>query len=239
MVEKNKYYYTGIFVICSILILILFLSFSGLFKKFEKSLYAESYFQGSIAGLSVGSPVKLNGVPIGKVTNIQFIPAAYPKLQQKWKDSQAFASIVVFMEIKADDIPGPNDQKGFDKMVKSLVLKGLQAQISPDGLTGNSYISLNFDSSSNHQGGIIISWKPRYAYIPSVQSSLEYFSDSIESISDTLKKVNFVKLTNEIEQAVTSLKKMSNNLNDLIGEIKLNPSMLIFTQPPKPIYQER
>ncbi|MEM9243459.1 MAG: MlaD family protein, partial [Pseudomonadota bacterium] len=152
MIDQNrKYYYTGLFVILAVIILILFLVISDSIRNPNKTLYIESYFKGSVEGLSVGSPVKFNGVPIGRVTKIQFINSAYPALTKNMNNFNNFAYIYVLMAINSDNIPGPNNQLNFDTTVKNLVRQGLQVQISPDGLTGDSFISMSFQSKRNLQ----------------------------------------------------------------------------------------
>ena len=188
-------------------------------------------------GLSVGSPVKFHGVVVGKVTKIQFVDSVYPEAAKRWGTSKEFAHIYVLMAINPDNIPGPDKQLGFNNVVKHLVKQGLQVQISPSGLTGDSYISMGFYSPEDVQP-IPVSWQSKYAYVPSVKSSLEYFSDSVKSISEALQQIDFVKLSDQMGQALASFNKMAQSINSFVNQIRLDPSMLLFTKPPKPIYQE-
>ena len=60
----------GAFVIGGIAIFIAALAVLGSGKFFDKSLHFIAYFEGSVKGLSVGSPVRFRGAQIGTVTDI-------------------------------------------------------------------------------------------------------------------------------------------------------------------------
>ncbi len=77
MGKKPSYFKIGLFVILSgALILAAAVVFgSGLFG--QEKLYFETYFDESVTGLTVGSPVELRGVRIGQVEKIAFISDEY------------------------------------------------------------------------------------------------------------------------------------------------------------------
>ena len=60
----------GIFTLCGLAILVGALLAFGARTYFEPTSMFETYIEGDVTGLSVGSPVELRGVNVGKVTRI-------------------------------------------------------------------------------------------------------------------------------------------------------------------------
>ena len=71
------YFKIGIFVILSTLCAIVSILFFGAAKYLKPSLYIESYFNESVQGLEVGSPVKYSGITIGHVSKIAMLSNIY------------------------------------------------------------------------------------------------------------------------------------------------------------------
>ena len=70
MKKEIRYFKVGLFVIASTALLIVAILFFGAAKYLEPKIYVESYFNESIQGLEVGSPVKYRGITIGHVSNL-------------------------------------------------------------------------------------------------------------------------------------------------------------------------
>ena len=72
MGTKPNYFKIGIFVIVAVILILAAVAIwgSGLFA--EEKVYFETYFDESISGLSVGAPVEIRGVQIGRVERITF-----------------------------------------------------------------------------------------------------------------------------------------------------------------------
>jgi paraquat-inducible protein B len=140
--------------------------------------------------------------------------------------------------------------------VEKAVKEGLRVKLVLQDLSGNAFLELNFTNPKNNPI-LPISWKPKYAYIPSTKSSLTRFSDSVEKLLDNLKKADFAKMTKSLnELAITTNKTMthvnkivagsqasmvrtadnmavvSENLRGLTNQLKENPSSILFDKPP-------
>ena len=69
---EARYFKIGVFVLSSLAIGIVFLvAFAGGGKG--PALMFETYIEESVQGLEVGSPVRIQGVPIGRVESIGFV----------------------------------------------------------------------------------------------------------------------------------------------------------------------
>ena len=71
MSAQANYYKIGLFVVIAIVLTIGFVVVLGAGSLFQKTIIVETYINGSVQGLTVGSPVKFRGVPIGKVKGNQ------------------------------------------------------------------------------------------------------------------------------------------------------------------------
>src|ERR1700741_3911472 len=74
MTEENRYRRLGVFVFAALVLLFGILFLLGGRSLFQPTYTFETYFNDSVAGLEVGSPVRYRGVPLGQVTEI--LPAS-------------------------------------------------------------------------------------------------------------------------------------------------------------------
>ena len=77
MSKKTNFYKIGLFVISGMTFLVLLIIILGARSMFEKKYVVETYFDESVQGLDIGSPVKFRGVAIGNVTEITFVQDKY------------------------------------------------------------------------------------------------------------------------------------------------------------------
>ena len=73
MVQKANPKLIGIFILAAFFIFIATFLLINQDRFFSRSIKYVMYFQGSIKGLNVGSPVVFNGVPIGRVIGISLV----------------------------------------------------------------------------------------------------------------------------------------------------------------------
>ena len=85
MSSQASYFRIGIFVISAVIVLIACIIFFGAADLFKEEVMMETYIDGSVQGLSVGSPVKHRGVKIGTVKEITFLGFEY-NLEQTEED---------------------------------------------------------------------------------------------------------------------------------------------------------
>lgn len=97
----------------------------------------ETYFRESVQGLEVGAAVKLRGVTLGQVTEIALISADYLDVLPDDVTDRAYRMVVVRMTVdpsKAGRLP----------KLDQLAQSGLRARVASQGITGLSYIELDF-----------------------------------------------------------------------------------------------
>ena len=126
-------------------ILAAFFIFTAVFLMINRSrLFSHSikyvlYFQGSIKGLNVGSPVVFNGVPIGRVISISLIT-----------DVQTFEiQTPVYIETNQNSFIVTNthgrSKSDVKKFTDNMIAKGLRAKLENQSLlTGQMIVAMGF-----------------------------------------------------------------------------------------------
>ncbi|MCF7689635.1 MAG: MlaD family protein [Cephaloticoccus sp.] len=203
----------GAFVIGAFALgMIALLSFGSL-SLFSKPQRFIVNFNESIHGLDLGSPVKLRGVRVGRVVdlNVQFDEAA--------KKSVVRVICEFNRNIITDGNGGMVDITSRE-VLQGLVDKGLRAQLGVIGLaTGLLFVELDFMDpvaypDTHHTTDI------RYATVPSVLSTISEFQASISEILADMKHINFTSLADEFHGLMVDTRQQVNALEvkDLITQ---------------------
>lgn len=187
----------GLFVLGAFALgVIALLSFGGL-SLFSKPHRFMVYFDESVHGLDLGSPVKLRGVRVGRVVDLAI-----------YYDDQANRSVVaVTCELNRNvvtdargtelKITGPRD-------IKTMVDRGLRAQLGVLGLaTGLLFVELNFFDPAEYPPQEL-SEQPKLVVIPYVPSAISEFQASFSEILADLKKVDFAGLSKDVKTLLTT-----------------------------------
>ena len=253
--RNTIYFRIGSFVITGLILLIIGIIIFGSGILFKRVVYAETYFKESVQGLSEGSPVKYLGMEVGFVKEINSIDNIYPEAKNLGNDEHLhylYIKIAIFPKF----FGGANDSVSFENHIKKHIDSGLRIRLAPLGLTGNSYLELDFlDPNTNPI--LPISWQPDYCYIPSATSTLSYFTDNAQYIVNELRNIDFKKFfsdlnnlfatTNNLIQrvdnvvvknngqfntSINNLSTITNNLNTIVERMKAYPPSIFFSSPP-------
>jgi paraquat-inducible protein B len=177
---------------------------------YQNTLKYVMYFNGSVRGLTVGAPVQLRGIPIGKVTDINL------ELDKK----TAEIHIPVIVELETDRIKEINNQNNISDqdIMTQLVNKGLRAQLQTGSLlTGQLLVDLDFHPKSK----IVLSGnKSTYPEFPTTASSLDEFTHSANIIMDKVAKLPLEDLTSEANKTLHSLQNTSKAATDMLVTAK-------------------
>lgn len=199
MVQKPDPRKTGMFVLAGLLIFFASLLMINKDRLFSHSIKYVLYFQGSIKGLNIGSPVVFNGVPIGRVVRISLITDV----------ETTEIHIPVYIEtnensfiLKSAKKPHKDDIREFtDKMIA----KGLRAKLENQSLlTGQMMIGLSYYPDTpvnlhNHNSKII--------EIPTLPSIGESFLQTVQKLPlrDIVMDMN--ALLKEADKLVKSINR--------------------------------
>lgn len=233
--KKNRSLAIGAFLVGAVLLVfvaLLFFSGGRLFAAKERVIM---HFDGSVQGLQVGAPVKLKGVVLGEIVDIQLNFEA---------DNETVVTVV-----SADLIMNRINSMGTnvkDSFLDDAVANGLRAQLNYQSLlTGLLYVELDFfpDSEANLEKR-----QDEYPEIPTRATSLEEITKSFQELDlkglvDNLNNLtqqlgsmvgegevqqtlaNFNRLTASVEKTSNNLDRevavLSKNLNGVLSEVDI------------------
>jgi paraquat-inducible protein B len=203
--------FVGAFVIGAFALgVIALLSFGGI-SLFSKPQRFIVYFNESIHGLDLGSPVKLQGVRVGRVVdlNVQF--------NEVTKQSVVRVVCEFNRNVITDGAGGEVDVTNRN-VLQDMVDKGLRAQLGVIGLaTGLLYVELDFLDPKAYPDQHLTT-EIKYAVVPSVPSTISEFQASLTEILTDVKHVDFAGLGKELQGLLVDTRRQVNalELNDLI-----------------------
>lgn len=190
----------GAFVVGAIVLVIVGIITFGGGQYFKETKRFVLFFEGSMQGLNKGAPVAFKGVRVGSVIEVKVL-----------LDSRDLSPYIpVFIEIEPDRLTEmrsvrlskfAEEHQGLT-LVDFLVEKGLRAQLDMQSLvTGQLFVNLDFFPNKPAR---FVNIETGYAEIPTVPSSLEVISKTVEKlpISELASKAN--KVLRGIERWVNS-----------------------------------
>ena len=205
MKTKLSPFLIGSFVLGGLLLVVVaLLSFRSL-HLFSKPGRFMAYFNESVQGLDVGSPVKLRGVRVGRVANIQV------HYDSKTKKSQV-AVIAELDQSAISDRAGKLIQITDRVTFQQLIEEGLRAKIDLVGITGLQYVELDFFDSQEfpappQEGG------QEYPVVPTLRSGMSELVANLSKIANNLNKVDFAGLSRELQTLLATLNRQVSDVD--------------------------
>jgi paraquat-inducible protein B len=186
----------GIFVVVAIglvVVAVLILGSGRLFRHYPKFVM---YFEGSVQGLSIGSPVLFRGVKVGSVTDIAM----------DFNPSDLSILIPVYVEGKADT-PSRDMLKGDrttlqEEVVQPLIKRGLRAQLELQSVvTGQLVIALDLHPNTRAN---FVGKDKKYAEIPTIPTTLQQLTKQLESMP-------IEEIVQELRSTLAGIQKVVNS----------------------------
>ena len=202
MSQKPSYFRIGLFIVIGLAILTGCLIAFGAGQMFRPRIYIETYVDGTVQGVDVGSPVKFRGVQIGRVSSINFTFNEYGASSEV----DRFNYIIILMEIDHEMFPGMFSEN-LTPLIEKNVQQGLRARIEPQGITGINYIELDYVNDPSQFPSLAVNWKPHYYYIPSAPGQLTNMLDSVNNIMRQVEQLNISGMSKSIMELLENLNK--------------------------------
>ncbi|MGJ4858306.1 MlaD family protein [Labrys sp. La1] len=151
------------------------------------------YFDSSVGGLAAGSNVEWHGLKIGQVVSIN--------LQYDVTKNTPRAPVLIEIEPQRIQIVGADGPINPETVLKSLVAKGLRAEIKTSNyLTGQSVVSFDIDPKA---GPAELGTGAIYPVIP---TSPNQFDSALRSVNDILDRISKLPLDKLVVQANDTMK---------------------------------
>jgi phospholipid/cholesterol/gamma-HCH transport system substrate-binding protein/paraquat-inducible protein B len=173
---------------------------------FAEKVSFETYFDESVQGLEIGSPVKLRGVGIGRVSEIGLVSDFYDLPEEQ---AQRFSQLVVVrMEALEQDLPrGVVSLEERRRNLEERVKEGFRLQLRQSGITGVSFIEGTFVDPARHPP-LEVPWEPAALYLPSTPSTITALTSAAERFAARLEKVDAERLVANLDALLVSLRAL-------------------------------
>ena len=199
MAAPANHYKLGLFVILGIGCAVVAAVLLGVATTRKQTIKYHSYFNESVQGLDLGSPVKFRGVSIGNVSAIEIAP------------DRRMVDVVSELDVKDIKRMGLTET-GKSKVVgkeKFAVPPDLRAQLGSQGITGVKFIAIDFfDVKSNHAPELPFPVDGEH-YIPAAPSMMKNLEYTITKAMDRLPEMvdAVVMIMGKIDRQLAVLEK--------------------------------
>lgn len=206
MPQNKSHKMVGLFVLIGLLCLggIILHYVSRKFVQ-DDSKYVVMYFDESIKGLNVGSPVVFKGVEVGKVVKINLLADI--------EDGTFKMPVFVAFKENKSLMFGNKEHYSFATVLNNLIDKGLRAKLtSANYLTGQLMIELDMDMTAPK----IMQGNGEHIEIPTEMSSIGAISKDLQEIPF---KENMMQIGSLLKELDDKLPQILNNLNSATAKM--------------------
>jgi phospholipid/cholesterol/gamma-HCH transport system substrate-binding protein len=178
--QKTKFT-LGLFVTVGIGLIFLAIIWLGMSRYFKKGRYYATYFNESVQGLDVDSPVKYRGVSIGRVDRIVVAPDAN--------------LIQVVLKIESDQ-----------KLDGNVV-----AQLKSVGITGSMFVELDRKKNGAPSLSPPLNFPSEYPIIASRPSNIYKMLHSIDDALTQIRTMNLDEISKKVQLTLKSVEQVMIN----------------------------
>lgn len=206
----------GAFILGALALAVAGIVVFGSGRFFTKVYRRVMFFEGSVAGLQVGSPVVFRGVQIGHVTNIV--------LELDVKDLKAF--IPVYVEIYPQKIVLMGGERYHERYLQGLIDKGLKAELQLQSfVTGQLMVGLDFHPNTPVR---LVGLGTAYPEIPTMPSDLQRLRTKLEELplteiadrlNETLAGINRLVESPDLQASIVSLNRLLTDAHALVKNL--------------------
>ena len=170
MAVEKSYARLGFFIVLTLVLFLVTAVFFIQRLKKRPAIGMVTYTTDNVFGLDVSSPVRLRGVPVGRVTDIRVNP--HGTIVQI--DFEMFLDRLNTIGLDVRRLRTVTDVGG--------VFPHLRAQLMGNPITGEAYLLL--DQPENPPPPMELGFKPNRPYVPSVTSPFETVQDRLPALLD-------------------------------------------------------
>jgi ABC-type transporter Mla subunit MlaD len=224
MSQKANYFKLGLFVVGAIAAGIIVLIMIGSGRLLRPRVTMETYFNESVQGLDIGSKMKYRGVVIGEVSRISF---TYTKYEQNKPMGERKRYVLVEAQLEPRLVGGKAAADiGRPESSAIEVEKGLRVRLAPQGITGTSYLEVDYVDPPPPV--LPIDWAPDNIYIPSAPSTFSSLLNAANDIMErlrhldldvTLSKMNDLLDTTRKQIAALDTARLQNRMEQTLGKL--------------------
>ena len=207
MSKKSSPTLIGIFVVGALVLAVAGILLFGSGKFFKEKMPFVMYFDGSLKGLNVGSPVMFKGVNVGSVTDIVI----------EFDTKDLSARTPVYIELLPSRITRLGGSPGERVPIEKLIQSGLKGQLQLQSfVTGQLMVAIDFYPDKPLRlvgsGGDI----PELPTIPT----------TAQELTNTIENIPFEEILDRLMSTVDGIEKMVNSPEIITAIQSFNNTMV-------------
>lgn len=221
--NDNSKFKLGLFIILATVVFFAALFILGTMDRFKEKAHISTLVSESVQGLSVGSSVKYQGVPIGSVCEIMI----YPIDNVIRIDMEI--NISKFKVQQSGHAPVTIQIEDFNSHVADAVKKGLCCRMELEGITGGKYIELQMEKDATPPQYDTEEFGLEYTYVPSQPSLISDLRGSVTTILAKLESIDYKGISDRTNAVLDSINERVNspkfdetidNVNAMVNEAR-------------------
>jgi paraquat-inducible protein B len=189
----------GLFVVCGIAAMLGVVVWLGARRFQRESFPAISYFDESVQGLDVGSPVKFRGVTVGTVSDITIGPDR--------------RHVQVTADMYVDALVRLGLREHAPRKDEEFVVPNVRVQLAAAGITGVRFLQIDF-FDPEHYPPPTLPFETPWNYVPSAPSTLKNVEDAAIEIMNRLPK-----LEDRVNDTLGDMRKTLASIDRLAGNL--------------------
>lgn len=205
MKRSGLYLRVGLLVLAGLALAFGFVMYLTSGRLGSDSMIFEAYFAESVTGLDIGAPVRIRGVQVGRVTEIGLAGVVYrSELPEDRAKAEGTGLVLVRFAVDRARYGEADPER--------LVRHGLRVRLSSQGITGVSYLEMDFvPNAAERFPELAHFWTPRYPVIPSMPSTVTQVTSAAERLMARLGEIDIEALSRNILELVEGLR------NEVVG----------------------
>jgi paraquat-inducible protein B len=198
MSTPTNHWKLGLFVIIGFVMMLSTLAWLGARSMRKEVGRYVSYFDESVQGLEVGSPIKFRGVTIGSVAKIDIAE------DHRHVEVTSELGKAELTRLGLDEVVGPVEAGKPLKFEQGL---GLRVQLASSGLTGLKFLQLDFFAVENNPEPVL-PFKVPDNHIPAITSTLKNIEDPL------------VRVAQRLPEVVDQMERILSKVDSILGDLK-------------------
>ncbi len=213
---KNSSLTIGIFIVGALVLIFSALLFFSGGRFFTQKEHVVMYFEGTVQGLQIGAPVKLKGVVLGEITDIQ--------IHFQSGDKKITTPQTIITKVSADLVMEKINRKGIDAkddFFNPAIENGLRAQLNFQSfLTGLLYVELDFYPGTTAK---LYGLQTKHRELPTIATGFEELAKTIQemdlkglakNINHFTDQMNVIVDSGDIQNMMRSITSAANAILD-------------------------
>jgi phospholipid/cholesterol/gamma-HCH transport system substrate-binding protein len=217
MSKKANKSLIGAFVLGAVALVVAGVVLFGSGKFFRKTYKFVMFFQGSVKGLNVGSPVMFRGVKVGQVTDI--------KVTIYGKELAILIPVYIELDPRSGVFASGEAPKG--QYLRPFIKRGLRAQLQMQSfVTGQLVVNLDFYPD---KPAVFVGTEKRYPEIPTIHTPLEELAGTLQGLrldqtmrklESTIEGIDRVVNSPQLKESIVSLNRVLASIDILAKDME-------------------